>query len=71
MKNNFIDLIIDYESGILSDKKMLELFSYLIKSGQAWTLQGHYGRTASALIDNDLISKNGQINSKKVAELGL
>jgi hypothetical protein len=39
----------------------LELFSELIKTGQAWRLQGHYGRTARAIIDAGYISKDGEI----------
>lgn len=65
------DLIISYESGELSDKDTLELFSQLVKSGQAWTLQGHYGRTAQALIDSDWIDAQGKINTDKLEENGL
>lgn len=49
-----IDKIIAYESGELSDDETVELFQSLIDSGAAWTLQGHYGRTAAALIDAGL-----------------
>lgn len=56
-----VDLIIAYESEELSDIDTLKLFSQLIKSGQAWSLQGHYGRTAKALIDNGYISEKGKI----------
>ena len=47
-----IDQIIAYENGELSDDEIVELFQSLIYSGAAWTLQGHYGRTAAALIDS-------------------
>lgn len=50
----FIDKIIAYESGELSQKETIKLFQYLVKTGKAWTLQGHYGRTAKALIDAGL-----------------
>jgi hypothetical protein len=42
--------IIAYEQGDLSDEATIELFQSLIDSGLAWSLQGHYGRTAQALI---------------------
>lgn len=56
-----IDKIIDYEMGGLSDVATLKLFSELIKTGQAWTLQGHYGRTAIALIDVGYLDQQGNI----------
>ena len=46
-----IDKIIAYEQGDLSHDETIELFQSLINSGLAWQLQGHYGRTATALID--------------------
>ena len=57
-----IDYIMSYEDGSIDDRGVLELFSHLIKNGMAWTLQGHYGRTASHLIDNDYINRDGKIN---------
>ena len=56
-----VDQIIAYESGELSEKGMIELFAELIKTGQAWKLQGFYGRMASQLIEYGFISKEGQI----------
>ena len=64
-----VDYIIEYESGTLTDKDTLELFAKLIKSGDAWTLQGCYGRTAKTLIDNGLISNEGVINWDSYNEL--
>lgn len=60
-KIDTIGLIIEYESGELSDAGILKLFSSLIQSGQCWSLQGHYGRTAKALIDGGYISTTGKI----------
>lgn len=53
--------IIEYEDGELEDCEILELFSELIKNGMAWTLQGHYGRTATRLIDAGYLDKEGTI----------
>lgn len=55
------DYIIQYETGVLDDTECLRLFSYLIKTGMAWTLQGHYGRTAEALIEGGYINRQGEI----------
>jgi hypothetical protein len=46
-----VDWIIAYESGELDDEEIIEGFQALIDNGAAWTLQGHYGRTAAALIE--------------------
>lgn len=61
-EKNRINYIMGYECGDLNDKEILELFSHLIKNGVVWNLQGHYGRTANQLINNDYICKNGKIN---------
>jgi len=55
------DKIIAYECGDIDDTGILELFSELISNGMAWTLQGSYGRTASALIDAGYIDTDGNI----------
>jgi len=64
-----VDKIISYESGELDNIGILELFSDLIKSGQAWSLQGCYGRMAQALIDKGLINREGVINWNLFQEL--
>jgi len=51
----------DFESGQLDGKGMLNLFSELVKSGTVWKLQGSYGRTAAALIENGYLDKHGNI----------
>lgn len=48
--------IIAYEDGELSEEEFLALFQDLVASGLAWELQGHYGRTAKALIDSGAIN---------------
>jgi hypothetical protein len=60
VKNN-VDYIIRYEQGDLSNEDVLELFSYLIKSGLAWNLQGHYGRTAKSFVEGGYLSLKGKI----------
>ena len=60
-KLGLVDKIMAYESGELSDKETLELFSELIKSGEVWHMQGRYGRMADFLIKNSIIDKNGVI----------
>lgn len=61
MANQLVDLIMDYEMGLLNDKKTLELFSELIKTGMAWSLQGSYGRMAVSLIEAGYLDKKGKI----------
>ncbi len=62
--------IIDYECGHLDDKGTIRLFSELLKTGMAWSLQGHYGRTASALIEDGWLERDGTYTDK-VEENGL
>ena len=57
---NITDKIMEFECGLLDDTGVLELFAELISNGMAWTLQGSYGRTASALIDAGYISEDGK-----------
>ena len=61
-KFDLVDSIIAYESGELEAETTLELFAELIRTGRAWTLQGHYGRTASELIEQGYITKEGEIS---------
>lgn len=63
-----VDLIIQYESGELDDQQVVFLFADLIRTGQAWMLQGHYGRTAQRLIEAGWIDKKGNV-SLEVFEL--
>ena len=55
MPADLTDRIIAYESGDLDDDQAIELFQELVDSGFAWQLQGHYGRTARALIDEGFV----------------
>jgi hypothetical protein len=57
-----ISKIIAYENGELDAAETLTLFADLIKTGLAWQLQGSvYGRPAANLIEQGLITPQGQI----------
>ncbi len=60
---DLVSLIMDHEEGNLSMRGELELFSHLVKTGQAWTLQGHYGRVANALIEQGYLYEDGELSS--------
>lgn len=61
--------IITYESGKLSDEETVELFSMLVKSGMAWSLQGHYGRIATDMIESGVLNEAGEIDYERLNEL--
>lgn len=50
-KFDVVGFVIDYEGGDLDEQEIIEGFQELINNGMAWSLQGHYGRTATALIE--------------------
>ena len=50
-----VGAIIAYETGELDEEKMIELFQHLVDTNLAWQLQGHYGRTATALIEAGVV----------------
>ena len=53
--------LLEYEAGELEDEDTLELFACLVRTGMAWTLQGHYGRTAKDFIDGGWLDTDGNI----------
>lgn len=55
-----VGAIIAYETGELDGDEVVELFQHLVDTGLAWQLQGHYGRTAMAFIEQGLVSKGGK-----------
>jgi hypothetical protein len=63
------EAIMQYETGELTEEDTFELFSKLIKNGMAWSLQGHYGRTAKAMIDAELLTPNGDFTDLLKEEL--
>ncbi len=48
---NLLDDIIAYENGEMEWDSVVVFFQKLINNGMAWSLQGHYGRTAMAMIE--------------------
>jgi hypothetical protein len=58
---DLIDQMMEYESGELSDQETLNMYSEIIQHGMQYSLQGHYGRTASALIQDGWLDNNGNI----------
>lgn len=45
-----------YEDGALDRDGMIRLFQNLVDSGDAWRLNGHYGRMAMELIGLGLVA---------------
>lgn len=48
---------IRFEDGEMEEEELVEFFQKLIDTGDAWRLQGFYGRTATALIERGLCHK--------------
>ena len=64
MKEDIVNGIIAYEIGELNDIETIKLFSKLVQNGYAWSLQGHYGRTATELIRGEYLTSAGKITDK-------
>ena len=60
-KGQLTDMIINFEEQQCTIEEILELFSVLIQTGMAWSLQGSYGRLARHLIDQGSLSDDGTI----------
>jgi hypothetical protein len=54
-----VGLITAFEDGSASGEDIAKLFAHLLKTGLCWQLQGLYGRTATALICNKVIFRDG------------
>ena len=67
-EKNLVNYITEFEGGNPRTKEVLELFSYLINTGQVWNLQGSYGRQATRFIESGMIDKTGKINWDNVAD---
>ena len=66
-----IDKLIAYEEGMLDGAGMVYLFAELVRNGMAWSLQGHYGRMASRLIETGILTKDGDIDEMRAIEYGI
>lgn len=53
--------IMAYEAGELTVDDTVAMFAEMVKDGSAWTLQGHYGRTAADMIEGGYISREGEV----------
>lgn len=63
---DLVGLMMAFEDGQGTINSLMILFSHLIKTGMAWTLQGFYGRTANKLIQDGYIDTEGNINQELV-----
>ena len=59
MSGTLLDSIIRYESDEMNEEETIEFFQGLVNTGLAWSLQGHYGRVATHLIEEGLIALGG------------
>tara|TARA_Y100001938_G_C8009984_1_gene389466 strand:- start:5 stop:235 length:231 start_codon:yes stop_codon:yes gene_type:complete len=64
----FVEHMIRYESGEMTDAEVVGFFQELVNTGLAWSLQGHYGRTAMALIEAGHISHGGTDEDRIASE---
>ena len=62
-----IDGINRYESGEMEEEEQVEFFQHLVDTGTVWSLQGHYGRTVTWMINEGLV-KVGEEREKEQAE---
>jgi len=53
--------ITSYKAGTLRGNKVIELFSELIKNGEAWSFENSYKKMAHSLIERGYLADNGKI----------
>lgn len=59
---DLMNRVVQYESEANSLKWIVQLFADLVATGLAWQLQGRYGREAKAMIDEGIITAQGDVN---------
>jgi len=62
---DMVDKIIQYEAGNMNAEETIEFFQELIDTGMAYTLQGHYGRTATYLLVEGLCTQKKRQEATK------
>ena len=70
-ETNWGEYIAIYERGDILVGECLELFSFLIRTGKCWTLQGFYGRIAESFIDMGHIDTQGNIDYEYFNSIGV
>lgn len=58
---DIVSMIDAYENGDTNLEQEIFLYAELVRTGKAWTLQGHYGRVAKEMIDLEFISEDGRV----------
>lgn len=57
MLSDIVEKIMAYELGMMdTEEEIIEFFQELVDTGMAWSLQGHYGRSALNLINMGLVT---------------
>jgi hypothetical protein len=57
-----VSFVMAYEGGELDDDETVDGFQHLLDSGLVWQLQGHYGRTAAALLQAGMIHDKRELH---------
>jgi len=64
-----VGFVMDFEGGDISPARLVQGFAHLVRTGDAYRLQGFYGRTAEALIERGLIDRAGNWDPDRLDEL--